>query len=132
MLVYNDLVKLDRVLNYLRQFQLDEYIPKEQSDFIDLVCDGLEHIERYTPHNPPIDLSDTAFLMLSYDFKERFIAEYWQLVLRYKKLDHMLNTWDALEFKPNCPYDLLDAQRTIMVKYIRLLEERAKIENIEL
>ena len=53
----------------------------------------------------PLFLSDTATGMVSTDYKERFIAEYEQLVIRYNKLKAMLKKWDAgqLEFIPNCP-----------------------------
>ena len=36
-----------------------------------------------------MDLKDTAELMQSEDYKERFTAEYHQLILRYKKLKKM-------------------------------------------
>lgn len=39
-------------------------------------------------------LKDTVELMNSSDYKERFIAEYQQLVIRYKGLRNMLDKWD--------------------------------------
>ncbi len=39
-------------------------------------------------------LRDTVELMNSADYKERFIAEYQQLVIRYKGLRNMLDKWD--------------------------------------
>ena len=49
-------------------------------------------------------LKDTAKLMVSDDYKDRFRAEYFQLKIRYDKLCAMLNKWDAgtLEFAPTC------------------------------
>lgn len=38
----------------------------------------------------------------------------------------------TLEFTPNCPYELLHMQLVIMKVYRDRLEERAKIENIDL
>ena len=50
-------------------------------------------------------LKETVEMMNSADYKERFIAEYEQLVIRYKGLKNMLDKWDRdeLEFKPTCP-----------------------------
>lgn len=39
-------------------------------------------------------LSETINGMVSEDYKERFIAEYYQLVIRYKGLKKMLDNWD--------------------------------------
>ena len=41
----------------------------------------------------PMELKDTAAMMLSEDYKERFRAEYGQLRLRYQKLKSMLDRW---------------------------------------
>nr|DAX51066.1 MAG TPA: hypothetical protein [Caudoviricetes sp.] len=38
----------------------------------------------------------------------------------------------TLEFKPNCPIDLLKAQKTAMYNYLCVLNERAKLEGIKL
>lgn len=50
-------------------------------------------------------LCDTVELMNSADYRERFKAEYLQVVIRYKGLRNMLDKWDRgeLEFKPTCP-----------------------------
>ena len=49
-------------------------------------------------------LNDTVTMMDSADYKERFRAEYYQLVIRYKKLLAMLDKWDTgeLNFEPTC------------------------------
>ena len=39
-------------------------------------------------------LKDTVEMMNSDDYKERFKAEYYQLVIRYNKLKSMLVKWD--------------------------------------
>lgn len=81
-----------------------------------------------------MELKDTAALMMSADYKERFCAEYWQLRDRFVKLTVMLNKWDAgeLDFTPDCPRQLLDRQIRAMADYIGILEERAAIEGVTL
>ena len=48
------------------------------------------------------ELIDTIEMMNSEDYKERFKAEYYQVVIRYRKLKSMLDRWDnnQLEFAP--------------------------------
>lgn len=79
-------------------------------------------------------LVDTAILMKSDDYKERFIAEYQQLVIRYNSLKNMLNKWDRneLPFTPTCPRSTYNMQIEAMVDYIAVLEARAVMENIDL
>lgn len=79
-------------------------------------------------------LYDTAILMKSNDFKERFQAEYIQLKIRYAGLKAMLAKYKsgALPFQPKCSYELLFTQLVHMENYIKVLEERANIEDIEL
>ncbi len=79
-------------------------------------------------------LYDTAILMKSADFKERFQAEYIQLKIRYNGLKAMLEKYKAgtLPFHSKCSYELLFTQLEYMEKYMNVLEERAEIENIDL
>ena len=81
-----------------------------------------------------MELKETIEMMTSTDYKERFKAEYYQLEKRVINLTIMLNNyWEgSLQFKPKCSYDLLHEQLVHMKNYKRILEERAKIENIEL
>lgn len=44
-----------------------------------------------------MDLRETIEMMNSEDFKERFKAEYYQVVIRYQKLKAMLEKWDKGE-----------------------------------
>lgn len=80
----------------------------------------------------PIDLKDTAELMLSTDYKDRFVAEYRQLSIRCEKLKAMLEKWDKgeLNFTPACPRSLYDLQVRAMEEYMTALQARAAIENI--
>lgn len=79
-------------------------------------------------------LKDTVELMNSSDYRERFIAEYKQLVIRYKGLRNMLDKWDRgeLEFKPTCPRSTYNMQIKAMTDYIAILEARAVMEGISL
>ena len=84
--------------------------------------------------NRPTKLSDTIENMVSEDYKKRFLAEYWQAVIRYEKLLKMLKDWDddALTFEPTCPRSTYNMQIKAMSDYIAVLEARAVMENIEL
>lgn len=80
------------------------------------------------------NLQDTIVLMNSKDFKERFQAEYFQLKIRYNGLKAMLEKYKAgtLPFQPKCSYHLFLTQLVHMEGYMKVLEERAEIEGIEL
>lgn len=77
---------------------------------------------------------ETVELMNSKNYKERFIAEYWQLVNRYNSLKNMLDKWDRgeLKFKPTCPRSTYNIQIKAMTDYIAILEARAVMEGIDL
>ena len=77
-------------------------------------------------------LDCTVPLMLSDDYKERFKAEYYQLLIRYNKVTNMLNNWDSLDFTPTCKKDIFRRQSNTMRAYLDILEERALIEKIDL
>ena len=81
-----------------------------------------------------MELKDTVRLMESGDYKERFKAEYYQIVIRYKKLSAMLEKWDngTLEFNPICPRSTYNIQVKAMTDYIAILEARAVMEGIVL
>ena len=79
-------------------------------------------------------LKKSAELMLSSDYKERFLAEYMQLKNRYEGLSNMIIKWDngQLDFTPTCPREMHIIQLRAMKEYLDALVIRAKIENIEL
>lgn len=79
-------------------------------------------------------LADTVEMMSSSDYKERFKAEYAQLVIRYNGLRNMLEKWDngTLEFEPTCPRSTYNLQIIAMTDYIAVLEARAVMENVDL
>ena len=79
-------------------------------------------------------LVETVEMMNSTDYKQRFKAEYVQLVIRFNGLKNMLKKWDDgnLEFKPTCPRSTYDLQINAMCNYIAVLEARAVMENVDL
>lgn len=79
-------------------------------------------------------LKNTIPMMQSESYKERFKAEYFQLAIRLQKLRDMVEKWDAgtLNFEPTCPREMYDKQLMAMSQYLDILQERAKIEDIEL
>ena len=82
----------------------------------------------------PMELRDTVEMMNSADYKERFKAEYQQVVIRYQKLKAMLVKWDKgeLNFTPTCPRSTYNMQIKAMADYIAVLEARAVMENVDL
>lgn len=80
------------------------------------------------------ELRDTIEMMNSEDYKERFKAEYYQVMIRYQKLKSILDKWDndQLEFTPACPRSTYNMQITAMTDYIAVLEARAVMEGVEL
>lgn len=67
-------------------------------------------------------------------WKERFVNEYNELSNRTDKLAKMLEKYQAgtLDFTPNCSYDLLHEQLVYMRQYLRVLNERARIDGIDI
>lgn len=80
------------------------------------------------------ELRETIEMMTSEDYKERFKAEFWQTKIRYHKLWFMICRYEngELDFEPKCSIDLLRKQLEAMSKYLRCLNERARIEGIDL
>ena len=89
------------------------------------------------------ELKETTTSMTSADYKERFVAEYWQTKIRYEKLKAFVTKIEAADLtkyslhaveepKHDCPYDLLRSQQQAMGEYLHILEVRAVIENIDL
>lgn len=91
-----------------------------------------EKFEKYHFENK--GLAKTAMLMSSSDYKDRFRAEYIQLENRYYGLKKMIENWDAgtLSFTPTCPREIYDEQLAAMKAYMKVLSERAHIENISI
>lgn len=81
-----------------------------------------------------MELKETVEMMNSADYKERFKAEYQQVVIRYRKLAAMLEKWDngELNFTPTCPRSTYNMQVRAMTDYIAVLEARAVMEGVDL
>lgn len=85
-----------------------------------------------------MELKETIELMCSEDYKERFVAEYHQVKIRYEKLKNFCNKIEVEtmlgkeETKHDCPLGLLREQQEYMGLYLSVLEKRALIENVEL
>ena len=80
------------------------------------------------------ELESTVVGMLSSDYKERFKAEYKQLMIRKDKLNEILAKEKAkiLEFDLACDKEILEAQLLYMSGYASVLRDRAAIEGIKL
>ena len=120
----------------------DQYINKDEPMFNSVVVDA-DEIENNKIKNkikeinslsdrPNLDI--TVDFMNSISYKERFIAEYMQVKIRYEKLCDMLINMEAgtLNFIPTCDATILEDQKYYMAEYIRILRVRAEIENIPL
>lgn len=91
------------------------------------------------PYN---ELEATVPLMLSDDYKARFVGEYRQTKYRYERLKAFCNRIEAARMTPerdeieepkhDCPLELLRNQQRAMGEYLHTLEIRAVIEQIEL
>lgn len=85
-----------------------------------------------------MELKETVELMNSEDCKERFVAEYHQVKIRYEKLKNFCNKIEVEEMlgkevtKHDCPLELLREQQKYIGLYLSVLEKRALIENVEL
>lgn len=85
-----------------------------------------------------MELKETVELMNSVDYKDRFIAEYRQVKIRYEKLKNFCNKIEVETMlgkevtKHDCPLELLREQQKYMGLYLSVLEKRALIENVEL
>lgn len=79
-------------------------------------------------------LQVTSEMMNSKNYKDRFIAEYFQVKIRLDRLKLMLREWDEgnLDFTPTCPYSIYKEQVEVMEEYMDILSERASVEGIEL
>lgn len=79
-----------------------------------------------------MELRDTVAMMNSDDYRERFVAEYLQTMIRYKKLSKMVDDWKngRLNFTSTCPIRTYYMQTRTMNDYLSILEARAAMEDI--
>ena len=81
-----------------------------------------------------VELKESINNVTTSNYKERLKNEYWQTKTRYNKLHKMLIKLEAgtLDFEPVSPKALLEEQARYMGNYLKCLEIRAEIENINL
>ncbi len=81
-----------------------------------------------------MELKDTIGFMTSEDYKNRFVAEYMQTKIRAEKLQSVVNRYDRgeLDFKLNCPIELLKRQLRTMREYLLIMDCRADMEGVDL
>lgn len=85
-----------------------------------------------------MELKETIESMCSDNYKERFVAEYHQVKIRYEKLKNFCNKIEVETMlgkevtKHDCPLELLREQQKYMGLYLSVLEKRVLIENVEL
>ena len=96
----------------------------------------LEEIVKMINDMDEIAVSDPIIhdLIISSDYKARFVGEYVELKIRYNKLHIMLIKHEAgtLGFEPTCDISILEDQAYHMDNYLKQLEIRAEIEKITL
>lgn len=77
-----------------------------------------------------MELKETVELMNSEDYKERFVAEYHQVKIRYEKLKNFCNKIEVEEMlgkevtKHDCTLELLREQQKYMGLYLSILEKK--------
>ena len=81
-----------------------------------------------------MNLNETVPMMESADYKERFKAEFYQLLIRLDSLTSMIIKWEnnMLDFEPKCSKETLENQDIFMKGYVDILLIRAKMEEIDL
>lgn len=79
-------------------------------------------------------LVETVEMMCSPDYKQRFRAEYAQVVIRYEKLAKVVMDYECgrFDFQPKCSISLLSKQLAYMESYMTTLRVRAALENIDI
>lgn len=77
-------------------------------------------------------LEETIGLMTSNNYEDQFIAEYEQLKERYDKLKETVDNWDTITHTPKCSVSIYQSQLSAMKQYLKILELRGRVENINL
>lgn len=98
-------------------------------------CCGVAEACNGTPMDP---YEATVHLMLSSDYKDRFVAEYRQTKIRYKKLKVYCDRIEMAMMHPrkvempphDCDLELLRQQKRYMGCYLDTMEKRAIVEGI--
>lgn len=91
---------------------------------------GYEKQYEVSAKNPV--LASTRNMMISPDYKERFVAEFTQDYNRYVGLRNMCERWDKgeLDFVPTCPRSIYDMQLSSMEQKLAILLKRSHLEQV--
>lgn len=66
------------------------------------------------------------------NYEKNFRDDYLHIVDCYKELSEIVEDYDSVDIKPNCPKDLLETQLDAMYNLIKIMETRADTEGIVL
>lgn len=116
----------------------DELWPEEVPEERKMLRRIVKRVNKIMTVSDKPELKDTVDGMLSDDYRERFVAEFLQAKIRYKKLKKFCNKIEAAQMKGteepkhDCPLELLREQQKHMGQYLYTLEVRAEIEGIDL
>lgn len=66
------------------------------------------------------------------NYEKNYKEDYHYIACCYKDLKNIVENWDTMEAKPNCPKDLLETQLDAMYNLIKIMETRADTEGISL
>ena len=64
------------------------------------------------------------------NYEKNYKEDYHYIACCYKDLKNIVDNWDTMEAKPNCPKDLLETQLDAMYNLIKIMETRADTEGI--
>ena len=80
-----------------------------------------------------MELKDTVKLMLSDDWRDRMLAEWLQVKIRYKRLIDAINMADQGKgkYRSEAGRAVLKSQREMMANYMTILEWRMEDAGIE-
>jgi hypothetical protein len=124
---------MDKIKNQ-KSFEINQEVLKVYPSSIEIT--KIKDDQKKEKNN--MELKETVELMNSEDYKERFVAEYRQVKIRYEKLKNFCNKIEVETMlgkevtKHDCPLELLREQQKYMGLYLSVLEKRALIENIVL
>ena len=120
----------------------EEIQMRNENEMKNAVCEPPDLAEAFgscrateKPYNP---YEETVHLMLSSDYKARFVAEYRQTKIRYGKLKAYCDRIEMAMMHPRkvemppheCDLELLRKQQHYMGCYLGVLEKRAIVEGI--
>lgn len=79
-----------------------------------------------------IELKNTVNMMISDDYRERFKAEFWQTLIRYRKLSFQLAGWDIAPFIHQSDRKTLERQAELLAGLLYIYMKRAILEQVDL